>query len=122
MYKEIIEKEELVCTEIEFENFHNSIDLTDLETSLNNIVISKFTFDEKYNWVQIENIANWKYYYTAEIDWRVFLQNIVPFVSWNIALNDDNVDTVILEHKNKLIKDYIDWEKIMTTINYFKSI
>ena len=120
MYTEIIKKEELVCTEIEFENFHNSIDLTDLETSLNNIVINKFTFDELYNWVQIENIANWKYYYTAEIDWRVFLQNIVPFVSWNIALNDDNVDTVILEHKNKLIKDYIDWEKIMTTINYFK--
>lgn len=122
MFKEIIEKEELACTELEFENFYNSIDLTKLEANLNNIIINKFTFNELYNWVQIENIANWKYYYTAEIDWRVFLQNIVPFINWNIWLDDSNIDTVILEHKNRLIKDFIDWEKKITTINYFKSV
>jgi hypothetical protein len=79
------------------------------------------TFDELYNWVQIDNPANWKYYYTLEVGWRVFLQNIVPYV-WGLhPINDDNLEEVINNHKAQLIKDYLNWERMQLTINYFKT-
>jgi hypothetical protein len=49
MFKEIIDTEKLNCTEEEFENFYNSIDLTDLEKELNGLYPTKHTFDELYN-------------------------------------------------------------------------
>jgi len=123
MYKEVIEKEKLNCTELEFETYLNWIDLSQLEIDINSqIVINKHTFDELYNWIEIQNIWNWKYYYTCEIWGRCFLQNTEPYVIWNIGLNDDNIDIIIQNHKNTILKDYINWEKFNLTLEYFKSL
>ena len=123
MYKEVIEKEWLTCTELEFETYLNWIDLSVLSDDINSqIIINQHTFDELYNWIQIENIANWKYYYTCEIYWRIFLQNIEPFVGWYIWLDDSNIDKVILTHKTTLLNDYILWEKFNLTLEYFKNL
>ena len=123
MYKEVIEKELLTCTELEFETYLNWIDLSVLEADIvSQIVINKHLFNELYNWVQIENIANWKYYYTCEIWGRVFLQNIEPYINWNIWLDDSNIDWIIENHKNTILKDFILWEKFNLTLEYFKSL
>jgi hypothetical protein len=60
-------------------------------------------------------------YYTLEVEWRVFLQNIVPYIWWLNPITTDNVDEVITIHKTTLIKDYIDWLKFQTTVEYFKN-
>ena len=120
MYKEIIEKENLSCTEQEFKNFYNRIDLTALEAELNKLTPKIYSFDEKYNWVEIENPANWEVYYTIEVEGRVFLQNIVPYIWGLMPITKANVNEVIDTHKSTLIKEYIDWEKFKLTINNFK--
>jgi hypothetical protein len=74
-----------------------------------------------YNWIKVDNPANWQYYYTLEVWWRAFLQNIVPYIQWLNPINDDNIDEVINNHKTQLIKDYLNWERFQLTINYFKS-
>jgi hypothetical protein len=43
----------------------------------------------------------------------IFLQNTVPYISWNNPINDDNVHEAIKTHKDTLINEYIDWEKII---------
>jgi hypothetical protein len=49
MFKEIIDMENLNCTEEEFENFYNSIDLSEVENELNQLEPEVHTFDELYN-------------------------------------------------------------------------
>ena len=120
MYKEIIEKENLSCTEQEFETFYNSIYLSELEAELNKLTPTIYSFDEKYNWVEIENPANWEVYYTIEVDGRMFLQNIVPYIWGLIPITKANVNEVIKTHKDTLIKEYITWEKVWLTIKHFK--
>lgn len=122
MFKELIERENLTCTETEFTEFLNSIDLSALETELNLLTPTIHTFDELYNWVEIENPANWEVYYTLEVEWKVFLQNIVPYVWWLQPITNANVDEVITTHKAKLIEEYITWEKFRLTLNHFKSL
>ena len=120
MYKEIIEQENLTCTEEQFEKFFNSIDLSQLKEEMSWVKVEIKTFDEKYNNIQIENPANGKYYYIMDIQGMVFLQNIVPYVWWLNWLNDDNIDEVIENHKNNIINDFINSEKMKLTINNFK--
>ena len=121
MYKEIIEIEKLTCSEKEFEDYVNSLDLSKFETQLNSIEPTIHTFDEKYNWVEIENPANWKYYYTLEVERRVFLQNIVPYVWWLKPINDDNLQETINTHRSELVSQYVNSEKVKLAINYFKN-
>jgi hypothetical protein len=47
--KEIIETENLDCTEKKFLNFYKSIDLSDLGKKLNELKPEVHTFDELYN-------------------------------------------------------------------------
>ena len=117
IYKEIIKQNDLTCSVEEFENYLNS-----LEDEVIEVTTSKHTFDEKYNNVQIENPANWKYYYLLNIEWVTYLQNIAPYVWWLVPLNDDNVDEVIENHSNELKKQFSDSKKLQQTVEYFESL
>ena len=57
---------------------------------------------------------------TIEIDGRVFLQNIVPYIWWLNPITEENKNEIIENHKKTLIKEYINWEKFKLTINNFK--
>lgn len=109
--------EDLGITEKEFKDYSNTliIDTKDLELLTPEVK----TFDELYNWVQIDNPANGKYYYTLEVMSRVFLQNIVPYAGGNNPINDDNLQDVIKNHKDTLIKEYIESEKYRLTVEHF---
>lgn len=112
--------EELWITEKEFKDYSNTLVIETKELEILQPEVK--TFDELYHWVQIENPANWKYYYTLDFAWRVFLQNIVPYIGWLNPINDDNVQEVIKTHKDTLINEYIEWEKYRLTVEYFKSL
>lgn len=118
----IIQENELNCSEQEFKDYYNSIDKSKLENDLQKTEVTIRTFGQLYNWKEISNPANWKYYYLANIDWRNFVQNIVPYIGWNQPLDDSNINDVISEHKNTLINDYITQIKIEESINYFKNL
>lgn len=120
MYERIIEIENLNCTPEEFETFLNSIDLSEIENELNTIQPVIHSFDELYNWSAIDNPASGELYYTVEVWGRVFLQNIVPYVSGNLPITNENVQTVFSEHKTQLINDYLISERIRLTILNFK--
>jgi len=119
MYKEIIEKEKLNCTEIEFTDYINSLVIDTSELEKINPVVKEFS--ELCNWIQIENPANWKYYYILEITGRIFLQNIIPYIDWLNPINSYNLQEVINWHKNKIIEDYINTEKYKQAIDYFNN-
>lgn len=120
MYERIIELEKLTCTSQEFEVYINTIDLSEVEAQLLSIQPTVHTFDEKYNWVEIQNPANGELYYTVKVWWRTFLQNIVPYVSWNLPLTKKNIDNIFLSHKEQLTSDYIFEEKIRLAVQHFK--
>lgn len=121
MYERIIELEKLKCTPQEFEAYINTIDLSEVESQLLTTTPNIYTFDELYNWNKIENPANWEVYYTVEVGWRVFLQNIIPFVSGNQPITYANVQKVFAYHKQELTNSYIISEKIRLTIENFKN-
>lgn len=111
---------DLWTTETEFKSYMEAIIID--TTWLESLVPEVKTFGELYNWVQIENPANWKYYYFLDIAWRVFLQNIVPYIAWLSPINDDNLEEIINTHKTQIIKEYVDSEKYTQSIEYFKNI
>lgn len=119
MFEYIKTQYNLTCTEQEFNDYKNSLDYSEVENELNNTQVTIHTFDEFYNWHEIENPANWQYYYIASIWGRNFLQNIIPYIGWNNPLNDNNIDEVIESHKNTLVSEYIENLKITETINNF---
>ena len=122
MLSEIIKTENLSCTEQEFNDYMNSINLSSIKELFDReSIIEKRTFDQLYNDVQIENPTNWKYYYILSLEGRTFLQNIVPFISWLNPLNDDNIDEVSTNHKNQIIEENLNFKKFQLTIEHFKS-
>jgi len=122
MYKEIIEKENLTCSEAEFKDYLDTLSFPEVEENLNELQPDIKEFTELYNWVQIENPANWELYYTLKVEGRMFLQNIVPYVGWLQPITKANVNEVIANHKTQLIKEYIDWLKFQVTLEHFKNI
>lgn len=122
--QQIINELDLNCTAQEFIDYYNTItiDTTDIEVAQPTIA----TFDKPYPWpngdVIINNPANWKYYYYICINWKTFLQNIVPYVQGLQPLNDINIDKVIADHKEKLTENYINSKKRWLTVEYFKKL
>lgn len=110
MFIEIIKKENLNCSLLDFENYYNNFQI-----EIN--IFEKKQFTELYNNIQIENPANWKYYYIIGLNGIVYLQNIKPYVWWLIPLNDDNIDIIMNNHKQNIISDI----KLLKTIEYFKN-
>jgi len=120
MLEKLIKEQNLSCTELEFTTYRDW--LTVDTSAYDNLLPTKALFTELYNWNQVENPANWKYYYFLEVGGAVFLQNIVPYVWGLVPITDENVDEVILDHKTKLIKWYADSEKFKLTIEHFSPI
>ena len=114
MIKDIIKQNNLTCTEQEFNEYMNS-----LEIDLININSSIHTFDELYNWVQVENPCNSELYYTLNIWWTIYLQTHEPLVSWLNPITKDNVDDIILKHKLELQSNYIQSKIFELTIQHF---
>lgn len=121
MYERIIELEKLTCTPQEFETYLNAIDLSEVEAQLLATTPNIYSFDELYNWNKITNPANGEVYYTVEVGGRVFIQNIVPFVSGNQPITSGNIQEVFAKHKKELTNSYITSEKIRLTIELFKN-
>lgn len=111
----IIQENELNCSVEDFETYYDNV-----EVEIPIITSNKYTFDEKYNNVTIQNPANGKYYYTLSIDDKVYLQNHQPYVSGFVALKDDNVDEVIANHKAQITEEFINSNKLTQTILHFK--
>jgi len=119
MIQKIITDNNLTCTVAQFTTYMNWLKIN---TSIyNKLMPTKCLFSKKYNWHIIENPAKWKYYYYITVWWQTFLQNSAPYVQWLVWLNDKNIDKIILEHKTKLINDFIELEKLKLTINNFKN-
>jgi len=118
--KKIIADNKLSCTVTQFDTYMKWLTIN---TSIyDKLLPIKSLFSKKYNWHTIENPAKWKYYYHITIWANTFLQNTVPYVSWNVGLDDTNIDTVIADHKTKLIQWYIDSEKLRLTIAKFTPV
>ena len=120
--KRIIKDLDLNCTAQEFVDYYNSLDLSDLKEQLDEEVnVQICTFDQPYNGVKIDNPANGKYYYYFTIKWRTYLQYHIPYVGWLQPLTDENINNVIEDHKNRVIEEYIEAEKINRTIEHFSN-
>ena len=120
MLEKLIKEQNLLCTELEFTTYRDTL-IVDT-SAYDNLLPTKALFTEKYNWNEVENPANWKYYYFLEVGGAVFLQNIVPYVWGFVPLDDTNVDEVASDHKIKLIKRIEDWEKLRLTIEHFSPV
>jgi len=120
MIAKIITDNKLTCTVAQFNKYMNWLII---DTSMyDKLLPTKSLFSKKYNWHTIENPAKWKYYYHITIWTNTFLQNTAPYVEWLVWLNDTNIDTVIADHKAKLIQWYIDSEKLRLTIANFTPV
>ena len=115
---EIIKNYNLKCKPSEFVDFYEKVKV-DEQKIREKYKVSKHTFDEKFNWVTIENPANWKYYYVLKWGWKKYLQYTNPFEQWHVPLNDDNIDEVIKEHIDRLVKEEVNKIKLEETIEYF---
>lgn len=122
MFDKIKEEYNLTCTEIEFNTYKNAIDLTETINQLELLQPIVKPFTELYNWVEVENPANWEVYYNLEVEWKVFLQNIIPYIWWLNPITLLNIDEVVNKHKEQLIKEYTDWLRYQMTIENFKTI
>lgn len=116
--EKIIKENNLECSLKEFEKYLNSLDLGEFEEELNKTEVKKYTFDELYNWEKIDNPIGSKYYYVIEF-WEKILQTSVPFVDGLVALDDENIDETIKNHKEKIISNYVNNERIKRSIEYF---
>ena len=114
-FNKIIEENELTCSVEDFETYYNNLVIEEPVITEN-----KYLFSEKYNNVQIDNPANGEYYYTLSFEGKVYLQVHAPFVGGFVALNDDNIDTIIQGHKDQIITEYIESKKLQETIEHFK--
>ena len=115
-FNKIIKENELTCSVEEFETYYNNLEIEEPVITGN-----KYLFSEKYNNVTIDNPANGKYYYTIDFEGRTYLQAHAPFVGGFIALNEDNIDSIIQEHKDKIIEEYVEGKKLQDTIEHFKN-
>ena len=114
MIQEIIKQSNLTCNEQEFNEHMNS-----LEIDLINIDSSIHSFDELYNWIQVENPCNSELYYILNIWWTIYLQTHEPFVNWLNPITKNNIEDIILKHKLELQSNYTQSKKLELTIQYF---
>lgn len=121
MLNEIIKNNNLSCTNEEFTEYMNSVEEIEVTTSC-----IRYTFDTPYNGVSIEN-NTWDdsaYYYLLNIltkEWYMtYLQSSVPFVSWFVAITNNNFDEVSQGHVADITKNIQNWHKFSKTIEHFK--
>ena len=108
MLKEFIKQNKLTCSKSKLQDYLDNFDISTI-----NIKTSKHTFDEKYNWVDIKNEANGKYYYLINVWGMQYLQPFTVWDIWFVPLNDDNIDEAIENHKQELIQN-IKFQKAIT--------
>lgn len=76
-------------------------------------------FDSLYNGYPVENPANGDCYYILNVQGRIYLQNIEPYVEWLNPITESNKEEVIQSHIEHLQEEYASSQKYLIAVDHF---
>jgi len=120
IFNKIKEMYNLQISQDEFENYLTS--LHDEDINLPNIQYSVYDFTVPFKGKIIKNLTGNKdaLYYVLEFGSTVILQTIIPAVSGNQPITQENVENIVQTQIEELKKQFIENTKIHLTIDHFK--